>query len=166
MSEPVDAKLIAELFDRYAAALELYAAQRTSSPQDSVQEAFIQLAQQPERPHDSVAWLFRVVRNHALNACRAEYRRVTHEAAAARRERKASDSHDLTELRDLLEQLPEDLREIVVLRIWGHLSWQEIAELTGGSRSATHRRYADALRQLRHALEPMECPKLKDTKTK
>ncbi len=75
MPQPVDAALIAELFDRHAAALEFYAAQRTSAPQDCVQEAFLELARQDSSPVDPGAWLFRVVRNRALNAARAEQRR-------------------------------------------------------------------------------------------
>ncbi len=74
MPGPANAALIAEMFDRYAAALEFYAAQRTAAAPDCVQEAFLELARQAVPPVDTAAWLFRVVRNRSLNAARAERR--------------------------------------------------------------------------------------------
>ena len=161
MSRPVDAALIAELFDRHAAALEFYAAQRTSAPQDCVQEAFLELARQDSSPVDPGAWLFRVVRNRAVNAARAEHRRAAHEETAALRQaatRRTADPEDAAEIEDLLQLLTDGQREVVVLRIWGQLSWQEIAEVSGSSRSASHRNYVQALEQLRKHLEPPSCP--------
>ena len=117
MSRPVDAALIAKLFDRYAAALELYASQRTTTPQDCVQEAFLELARQDLPPVDPGAWLFRVVRNRALNAARAEHRRATHEQTAAQRQaanRRAVDPGDAAEIADLLHRLSDEQREVVV----------------------------------------------------
>ena len=161
MPWPVDPALIAELFDRHAAALEFYAAQRTTVPQDCVQEAFLELARQAAPPADPGAWLFRVVRNRALNAARAEKRRAAHEDRAARRQvanRRAADPGDAAALADMLQLLAEQQREIVVLRVWGKLSWQEIAEVVGISRSTAQRNYVQALQQLRKHLEPFSCP--------
>jgi RNA polymerase sigma-70 factor (ECF subfamily) len=161
MSRPVNAALIAELFDRYAAALELYAAQRTAAPQDCVQEAFLELARQADAPKDSGAWLFRVVRNRALNSARAQQRRATHEQTAARRQasnHRPTKPGDAIEISDLLQLLSDEQREIVVLRVWGQLSWQEISEVVDSSRSATHRYYVQALTTLRQHLEPSSCP--------
>ena len=161
MPRPVDAALIAELFDRHAAALEFYAAQRTTAPQDCVQEAFVELARLSSPPVDPGAWLFRVVRNRALNAARAEHRRAVHEQTAALRQaetRRSSDPGDAAAIADLLQLLTDEQREIVVLRVWGQLSWQEIAEVAGSSRSAAHRDYVRALATLRKHLEPSSCP--------
>ena len=69
MSPSVDASLIAELFDRHAAALEFYAAQRTTSPQDCVQEAFLELARQPSPPDDPGAKLGLVPVVMAYSGC-------------------------------------------------------------------------------------------------
>jgi RNA polymerase sigma-70 factor (ECF subfamily) len=161
MSRPVDVALIAEMFDRNAATLEFYAAQWTTMPQDCVQEAFLQLARQASPPTDPGSWLFRVVRNRALNAARAESRRAAHEAHAARRQatsRHVADPGDAAAIADLLQLLADEQREIVVLRVWGQLSWQEIADIVNVSRSAAHRNYVQALNQLRNHLEPSSCP--------
>ena len=126
MAKQVDAALIAELFDRHSAALEFYAAQRTTAPQDCVQEAFIELARQASPPTNAAAWLYRVVRNRALNAARAGRRRAAHEEAASRQRAAArpgaSDPHDVAAMADLLRLLSDQQREIIVMRIWGRLS--------------------------------------------
>ena len=154
----VGAKELAELLDRHAAALELYAASWTSRPEDCVQEAFIELAATEERPHHLVAWLYRVVRNRALNALRADRRRTAHERQAADQLRIGSDARndrlEQEELAALLDELSSEQREIVVLRIWGGLSWQQIAELTETSSSTAQRRFVAVLEILRKRLEP------------
>ena len=49
-----------------------------------------------------------------------------------------------------LERLPGEQREVIVARLWGGLSFEEIAEVAGCSASTAFRRYSagiDALRQ-------------------
>lgn len=167
MPSPVDATQLGQLLDRHAAALELYAAQWTASPEDCVQEALIELARQPSAPERPAAWLYRVVRNRALNAARSAQRRRQHEQHASqqtseRRTKTAKSSFDpqhIVSLSDLLSTLESNARELVVLRIWGGLTWQEIADVAGGSSSAAQRNYQQALAQLRRHLEPEPCPK-------
>jgi RNA polymerase sigma factor (sigma-70 family) len=157
----VDATLIAEMLDRHAAALALYARQWTSMADDCVQEALVELARQPTAPDNPPAWLYRVVRNRALNALRTERRRTAHEQSAAEvraaRPAPAADPADAAGLHDALATLEPTAREIVVLRVWGGLAWQEIAELVGGSKSSAQRSYAQALEQLRNHWEPQSC---------
>lgn len=162
MPAAVDAALIAELFDRHAAALALYASQWTAAADDCVQEALVQLARQSTAPENPSAWLYRVVRNRALNAARAARRRSANEQAAAEaRETLRSSAGSpaaVVELKDLLATLELEAREIVVLRIWGQLAWREIAEVIGGSTSGAQRQYVEALGQLRQHGERKSCP--------
>ena len=67
----MDSDWLGGLVDRYAAALELYARQWCHAPEDVVQEAFLKLVAQRPLPDQPAAWLFRVVRNGALNAALA-----------------------------------------------------------------------------------------------
>lgn len=154
----VDAMLIAEMLDRHGPALAFYARQWTSMADDCVQEALVELARQPTAPDNPAAWLYRVVRNRALNAARAQTRRHAHELQAAQRRaaHKPNEANpaDGAELNDSLATLDAAAREIVVLRVWGGLAWQEIAELVGGSKSAAQRVYVQALEQLRNHWEP------------
>src|SRR4051812_32579475 len=79
----MDSDLLGDLLDRHAAALELYARQRCDTPEDVVQEAFLKLAGLGVLPQSPSAWLFRVVRNGAIDAGQAARRRKRHEAAAS-----------------------------------------------------------------------------------
>jgi RNA polymerase sigma factor (sigma-70 family) len=149
--------LIGRLYDRYAAALELFARQWCDCSEDVVQEALISLAEQPRMPDDVVAWLYRVVRNKALSALRAVQRRKHHEAEGAGRraawfERSVADLIDADVAAAALESLPIEQREVVVARIWGGLSFQQIGRLVGASDSAAHRRYEAGLSALRQKL--------------
>lgn len=162
MDSSSGSRQIAGLLDSHGAALELYAAQWAPSPADCVQEAFIQLATRIEQlgdlPENPVAWLYRVVRNHALNAARSQRRRVHYEQIAARlTEQKGRARPAATEGLPLLEavdSLPAVERETVVLRVWSDLTWQEIASITNTSSSSAHRRYIAALEKLKKRLEP------------
>lgn len=124
---------------------------------DCVQEALIRLAAQDPPPDDPVAWLSRVVRNEARSRERAAVRRRAHERSATElRQRVSADElagaispRQATEALGYLT--PEDL-EIVVLRIWGRLGFEQIAEIVDRSRSVVHRRYAAALMQMHQQL--------------
>ncbi|NOY42919.1 MAG: sigma-70 family RNA polymerase sigma factor [Planctomycetes bacterium] len=164
MEQPVDARLIGDLLDSHGAALELYASGWTNSPEDCVQESLVELARRLQPPEHTVAWLYHVVRNRAKNAGRADRRRVRHEQIAAqlageRNQQTISDIERLA-LPEALEAMSAEDRELVVLRIWSGLTWQEIAEVSQTSSSGAQRRYAAALKQLRHFLEPSCLPKI------
>jgi RNA polymerase sigma-70 factor (ECF subfamily) len=92
---------------------------------------------------------------------RAERRRTAHEqlAAEARAARLSptADPADAAGLNDSLATLDPTARQIVVLRVWGGLAWQEIAELVGASKSSAQRTYVRALEQLRNHWEPQSC---------
>src|SRR5262249_19235325 len=77
-------ELLTRLLDEYGATLVLYARQWCRTPEDVVQEAFLQLMREADEPTNVVGWMFRVVRNGAISAGRGESRRVRHENAAAR----------------------------------------------------------------------------------
>jgi RNA polymerase sigma factor (sigma-70 family) len=101
------------------------------------------------------------VRNRALNAVRAERRRTAHEQSAAEvraaRKPNEADPAEAAGLNDALATLDATAREIIVLRVWGGLAWQEIAELVGGSKTTAQRTYVQALEQLRNHWEPQSC---------
>jgi len=156
-------ELLGRLFDRHAAALELFARQWCDCPEDVVQEALIELAGQSRTPDDVAAWLYRVVRNKAITAWRSARRRRRHETEAvgnrsAAFERSAADRIDAGVAAAAIESLSIELREDVVARIWGGLTFQQIGQLVGVSDSAAHRRYEAALLALRQKLR-VPCPK-------
>jgi RNA polymerase sigma-70 factor (ECF subfamily) len=149
--------LLGRLLDRHAAALVLYARQWCAAPEDVVQEAFVKLSAVRPPPDNAVAWLYRVVRNAALDAARSELRRRRHEAEAAGR-RPAwfvpvyGADLDADAVASALDHLPGDQRETVVAHLWGSLTFDQIGELSGVSSSTAHRRYVAALTTLRERL--------------
>ncbi|HVX12013.1 MAG TPA: RNA polymerase sigma factor [Pirellulales bacterium] len=156
--DQVGPELIGRLLDEHGAALALYAGQWCQTPEDVVQEALLQLARQPHVPEKIVPWLYRVVRNGAISAGRTARRRRSHEETAARQldawfEPTDDDRLDAAAAARCLESLPPDEREVIVARLWGGLSFQEIGELIGISSSSAHRWYEAGLRALRERLE-------------
>ena len=152
--DAADHELLLQMLDEHGAALVLYAQQWCDGPEDVVQGAFIRLMRQRPVPENVVGWLYRVVRNDAVSQSRSTSRRVRHEAAAGSDRmpwfKPATDEAlDAKEAVAALQLLSSELREVVVLRLWSGLSFDEIAELTGASTSTAHRRYENGLRLLR-----------------
>lgn len=150
-------EILTRLLDEHGTALVLYARQWCAAPEDVVQEAFLQLVRQGALPENPTAWMFRVVRNLALNAGRAAQRRNHRESAsAAGREpwfaATEDDRLDAAAATEALAELPLDEREVIVARLWGGLSFDEIGRLTGTSASSAHRCYHQGLTALRQKL--------------
>lgn len=157
MTQPVTPELLSRLLDEHGAALELFASQWTEMPEDCVQEAFLQLVRQSKTPDLVVPWLFRVVRNRAISLRRSSQRRQRHESAAAIErsswfQPKTRSLIDDAKLTKTLRSLSDEYREVIVAKIWGGLSFEQIAEVVGTSRSSAHRRYNAGLRILRERL--------------
>jgi len=153
----ISPELIARLFDGHAAALELFAAQWFAAPADVVQEAFLQLVRQGRAPDRPVAWLYRVVRNGAISSARRDNRRQRNEQAAAGRaqlrlQAEGESPLDAELAARALEELSDEKREVIIARIWGGLTFEEIGEFAAISSSEAHRRYEAALACLRKSL--------------
>jgi len=112
----------AQLMDAHAAPLVLYARQWCDAPEDAVQDAFLKLVRQRRPPEDVVAWLYRVVRNGALDAAKVARRRRGRESAAARPVRwfvePEVDGLDAETAVAALEQLVPEQREVIVAHHW------------------------------------------------
>lgn len=153
----MDRQALQKIFEERGAALVLYARQWTTNPEDALQEAMIDLANQTPPPNDPIAWLFRVVRNKAINAARAEARRSKHQALAAELREDwfvapPDMELDRQELQSALAELPSLEREIVVARIWGEMSFEQISNLVDRPISTLFRHYQSALATLARRL--------------
>jgi RNA polymerase sigma-70 factor (ECF subfamily) len=159
---------LGRLLDAHAAALTLYARQWCAAAEDAVQEAFLKLAARRDPPPDAVPWLYAVTRNLARTAGRSERRRRRHEAEAAARTptwfAPTEGTLDAGAAAAALVTLPDDEREVVVARVWGGLSFDDIGRLTGTSAATAHRRFAAGLARLRERLR-LPCPSSPPTST-
>ena len=145
------------LIDEHGAALVLYARQWSNShadAEDNVHDAIVRLA----RKHRtfSTGEVFTAVKRTALDRLRSEKRRRKREDLASRRD--ATDpvfqpgamggelAEDLTRA---LEALPEEQREVLIMKIWGELSLKEIAAQLGVPLNTAGSRYRYALEKMR-----------------
>jgi RNA polymerase sigma-70 factor (ECF subfamily) len=148
--------------DTHAAALVLCARQWCTEPEDVVQEAFVKLVRQSPPPTDAVAWLYRVVRNGAIDVGKTARRRQRRESSVARPEHwfveSEIDGLDAETAVAALESLADDEREVIVARHWGGLSFEQIGGMVGCSASTAFRRYTSGVDQLRKQLGVTTCP--------
>ena len=160
MSEPeIDQTTLTTLFHAWAGRLVLYARQWHDHPtaEDIVQDVFMRLFDTDPPPHDPRAWLFRSVRNAAISSLRSRTRRQRR-----LRERRSEPtwftptSHDLAN-REAVEHaligMPIDEREVLVLRLWGDCTLEQVAEITGRSVATVFRQQRRGLAAVRAALE-------------
>ena len=155
----IDADLLGRLLDRHGPALALYAAQWTDAADDCVQEALVELARQRIAPQHVVGWLYRVVKNRALErgarstaAARAR-NALDRRSVCRRRSNRRSIAATRLAVVEALDQLETSDREIIVMRIWSGLTYEEIATALSISTSSAHRQYERALEKLRQLLE-------------
>jgi RNA polymerase sigma-70 factor (ECF subfamily) len=156
----MDHEFLGRLLDDHAAALELYARQWCHTPEDVVQEAFLKLARLRTLPENPAAWLFRVVRNGAIDAGMAARRRQRYEQAVASESRPWFEDEpggrpstvDPEQAAAELESLPLEQREVIIAHLWGGLTFEQIAPVAGCSTSTAHRNYVRGLSTLRERL--------------
>jgi RNA polymerase sigma-70 factor (ECF subfamily) len=146
----------AHLIDLQGPPLLLYARQRCAVPEDVVQEAFLKLLALATPPREPVPWLYRVVRNGAMDASKTAQRRQRREQAVARPERwfveDAVEGLDAATAVAALEKLPVELREVIVARLWGGLQFGQIGAAVGCSDTTAFRRYTAGIEALRKEL--------------
>lgn len=156
MRDEERAAWLAQLLAEHGRALVLYARGWCTAPEDVVQDALIELIGQRQRPERVAAWLFRVVRNKAISRQRSERRRQRRELNVAHRESWFEDQAlalDAAAATEALAGLSPERREAVVARIWGALTFAEIAELLTTSTSSAQRWYDEGLKELKRELE-------------
>lgn len=151
-------------FDATAPALVLFARQWTDShadAEDVVQEALVRFWRSGRhRAGDPKAYLFASVKRAALDARRGRLRRARREAEAALGRGPAEPLFDSPLERDewragveaALALLPEGQREVVVLKVWGGLTFPQIAGVVGVGPNTAASRYRYALEALRRRL--------------
>jgi RNA polymerase sigma-70 factor (ECF subfamily) len=161
---PHDVDRLTRMIAERSAALVLYARQwlDAAAADDAVQDAFVALLGQRRSPDNPAAWMYRAVRNAAIDQLRSTKRRRQREQTVAERRRElfdadASTSIDARTVTEWLDRLELGPREIVVLRIWCDLGFAEIADVVQLGVSTVHDRYHAALRELRRDLEK-PCP--------
>jgi RNA polymerase sigma-70 factor, ECF subfamily len=157
----------ADWLDRHGPALVLLARQwapTRADAEDVVQEAFVRFWRDPHRAADPVAYLYACVKHCALDWQRGRARRARREQAAARPETEplfagpAEQAERRAAIAAALGTLPAEQREVLVLKVWGGLSFPQIAGALGVSANTAASRYRYALAKLREQLAEESVP--------
>jgi RNA polymerase sigma-70 factor, ECF subfamily len=158
----LDPAAFGALYDRYYVRVYRYLRARAASDDDAAdltQQAFLKaldaLPAYRERGLPFAAWLFRIARNAAIDHHRRQ--RPTTDLAACSALLPAGDDPEgsiihgerLQRLRQLVDGLEPDKRELLALRFAGGLSSREIAEVVGKSEAAVKRQLTRIIALLR-----------------
>ena len=156
------------LYNRYKGAVYAFCVKMLldrAQAQDIMQETFLRVYENRDRLHSASSfksWLFTIARNQCLNQLRRSNRQVPLEendesnvrlfdtpvASLEKSERIEMVSH-------FLSQLKPDYREVLILREYHNLSYEEIAAVTRSTLSAVKSRLFKARRRLADYLEPV-----------
>jgi RNA polymerase sigma-70 factor (ECF subfamily) len=147
--------------DRHGAALLLLARQWVAcraDAEDVVQDAFVRFWRSKKRATDPTAYLYGSVKHCALDFLRGRKRQSRREEAAARPEAETlfvvplEQNERRAGIETALRDLPEDQREVLVMKTWGGLSFQQIAAALHISPNTAASRYRYGLAKLREQL--------------
>jgi len=129
-----------------------------------VQNAFVRFWRaRPNAPRTDYPLLYAAVRSAALDFLRQNRRRTLREACAFAESMELEpmfesgglgSGEDGVAISAALSRLPEAQREVVVLRIWSELTFQEIATALDESINTIAARYRYGLENLRRMLKP------------
>jgi RNA polymerase sigma-70 factor (ECF subfamily) len=122
--------------------------------QDVLQEALVEAWQRSGgRPPDAPL-VFATIRRRAIDLARRNDRRQRRELAAPEWFCASAESTGRDEeLEQAVKTLPPNLREVLVLKIWSGLTFQQIAETLGIPANTAASRYRYALERLRSSLK-------------
>jgi RNA polymerase sigma-70 factor (ECF subfamily) len=147
--------------DEHGAALVLFARQWVAShadAEDVVQDAFVRFWRSRHRVAEPVAYLYACVKHCGLDWQRAGKRRSRREEAHAKAETEPmfygplEQDERRTAIEAALASLPEKQREVLVMKVWGGLTFNQIAEALAVSIDTAASRYRYALARLHEEL--------------
>jgi RNA polymerase sigma-70 factor (ECF subfamily) len=122
--------------------------------EDVVQETFVALMQRSQEPESPEHYCVRSFRNRALNYRRSMWRRLTRELESSRWfERSPAETPAERAAMRGLAALPQDQREVIVLKIWHKHTFDEIGGLLDISPNTAAGRYRYGLQKLRTCLK-------------
>jgi RNA polymerase sigma-70 factor (ECF subfamily) len=145
------------LYRQYGGALLLFAISicgESSRAQDAVHQVFLKLMETDSLKNalDPKAYLFASVRNVVLNDQKHRQQNVAIDSEQLWFIPPDRDHAAEQNLRRALQSLPDDQRQVVVLHVWGELTFAQVAEILNISANTAASRYRYALTKLREAM--------------
>lgn len=153
-----------EWVDQHSELFFLYARQQTRNEADAkdvLQEALAETWTKSAGSVPEKAMVFATIRRRAVDLGRSIDRRSKREQSVAAnhsdwfvQDFSVGDTRQC--LADAVVKLPPDLREVLMLRIWGDMTFPAIAQLTGVPCATATSRYRYALERLREKLAELQ----------
>jgi RNA polymerase sigma-70 factor (ECF subfamily) len=154
-----DFAALEEVYDAYSTALYRHALTilgSTSDAEDVLQDVFLQLVRRRGGPiKDLKAYLFTAARHQSCSSLRRrrhDAQGCDAEAARPAPEDGPEQFADRHVLREALQALPSEQREVVILKVYEQLTFEEIGRAVKASVNTVASRYRYALQKLRKAL--------------
>ena len=128
-----------------------------SEAEDVLQDTFVALMQQKVAPEKPAHYAVRAFRNRALNYRRTLWRRLTRELESKRWfDKSVGETSEERAAMRCLAELPQEQREVIVLKIWHEYTFEAIAELLEASPNTIAGRYRYGLQKIRNRLKTIE----------
>ena len=145
------------LYRQHGAALLLFARAMIndrSRAQDAVHQVFLKLIENGRlsRAVDKKAYLFACVRNAVLNEGKLAHRHRPLDPDTAWFSPPDRDYAVEQSLRRALLALPDEQRQVIVLHVWGELTFSQIGDLLGINLNTAASRYRYALAKVRDSM--------------
>jgi RNA polymerase sigma-70 factor (ECF subfamily) len=164
MDDSVNMDWRERLYDGKAAELLLYGRALglgESEAEDVVQETFVALLKLEKVPDNPEHYCVRAFRNRALNFKRGLWRRVARELESTRWFERSDAKNDLEEAAQrALAKLPVEQREVIILKIWHEMTYDEIATTLELSPNTVAGRYRYGMEKLKGILKGTDYERL------
>ena len=146
-----------QVYRKHGSALLLFATAisgERSRAQDAVHQVFLRLIEDGglRQAVDVKAYLFACVRNAVLNDLKVRQRNVALDNECAWFDPPDKDYAAERNLRCAMAALPDDQQQVIVLHVWGELTFPQIGELLDISSNTAASRYRYALAKLRESM--------------
>lgn len=152
----LDPDKLTAVWDQHADRLLLIARSIGGPAEDAVQEAFVALATQTQLPDDPMAWLVKVTRHRLLQWRRSRLRRRARETSRTDAAwfdcglTLVDQNLDAKQITAALQEIDSPDREIIVMHLWGGMTFDAIAKVLGGSRAKAHRNFQRGIQSLQN----------------
>jgi len=151
-----------EIFNRYSSRIYAYCRRFLGDREealDAFQETFIRFHQSASKDREMTnlpGFLLTIARNLCMNIKRKERNDISYEDyMAGNDDENKTDKNEMLDLiKKALNQLPDDYREVFILREYEGLSYQEIANMTNTNITNVKVRIHRAKQKIRDILQP------------
>jgi RNA polymerase sigma-70 factor, ECF subfamily len=158
-STKLDREHVRSLYERHGPVLLAYALsllQDRSASEDVLHQVFVKLLQKDLVINGQpLHYLYRAIRNTAFNYRRHHARELELARNGHWLESPTGSEETGLELESALAELPDEQREIMILHVWGEMTFEEAAVALDISPNTAASRYRYALAKLKERLRPL-----------